>query len=315
MTQIIHVAVGILEDANGRILIAQRPSSVHQGGLWEFPGGKVEPGESAETALTRELREELGIEVATSRPLIQIGHAYPDRQVLLDVWRVRDYHGHPRGLENQPLDWLFPEQLLERPFPAADRPIITALRLPTVYTVIGNRPHESPDRLLQRLTQRLHGGSKLLQLRIACPAENFYPIEFYREAMVLGKRHDATLLLYDNPDLVQTLDADGVHLSASQLLALRSRPLAQNRWVSATCHTLQELHHACRLGIDFIEIPNGFRHDAIPIESLRSLITEAPMPVYVPADAIAFSEDILVTEGLIQQAYQLGAQGITISND
>jgi 8-oxo-dGTP diphosphatase len=126
----IHVAVGVLLDVQGRVLVTRRPATAHQGGLWEFPGGKLEPGETVQAALVRELREELGIEVLAARPLLQVRHAYSDRRVLLDVWRIESYHGHPSSVEGQPLDWLLPEQLTERAFPAADRPIIAALRLP-----------------------------------------------------------------------------------------------------------------------------------------------------------------------------------------
>lgn len=124
----IHVAVGIITDATGAILITQRPDHVHQGGLWEFPGGKVEPGETVEIALRRELREELGITIQAAEPLLQVHHAYPDQSVLLDVWRVTAYHGEPYGEEGQPLVWASPGMLADFAFPAADMPILQRLR-------------------------------------------------------------------------------------------------------------------------------------------------------------------------------------------
>ncbi|NJN46410.1 MAG: 8-oxo-dGTP diphosphatase MutT [Candidatus Competibacteraceae bacterium] len=123
-----HVAVGIVRDTLGRVLITRRADDAHQGGLWEFPGGKLEPGEEPQTALIRELHEELGIEVLAARSLLQVHHEYPDKHVLLDVWWVDRYRGQPYSMEDQPFDWLFPEQLSERAFPAADNPIITALQ-------------------------------------------------------------------------------------------------------------------------------------------------------------------------------------------
>ena len=95
MAALVHVAVGVLFNACGEVLITRRPDHLHQGGLWEFPGGKVEPGEQVRTALERELKEELGVEVLDARPLIRIHHVYDDRQVLLDVWRIKDYAGQP----------------------------------------------------------------------------------------------------------------------------------------------------------------------------------------------------------------------------
>lgn len=124
----VHVAVGIVRDACGAVLIARRAATAHQGGLWEFPGGKVEAGETVPAALARELHEELGIYVQTATPWLQVRHAYADRQVLLDVWQVDAYQGEPQGREGQPVAWAAVAGLCEVDFPAADAPIIAALR-------------------------------------------------------------------------------------------------------------------------------------------------------------------------------------------
>jgi 8-oxo-dGTP diphosphatase len=122
------VAVGIVADAAGAVLITRRLDHVHQGGLWEFPGGKVEADEAVETALQRELEEELGIAVLAAEPWLRVHHAYPDKTVLLDVWRVTAWSGEPRGREGQPLRWVAPTRLADFAFPAADQPIIARLR-------------------------------------------------------------------------------------------------------------------------------------------------------------------------------------------
>ncbi|TDG15071.1 8-oxo-dGTP diphosphatase MutT [Seongchinamella unica] len=124
----VHVAVGVILDAQQNILLTRRPEHAHQGGLWEFPGGKVEPGESLAVALSRELREELDIEPLRTSPLIAIRHDYDDKSVLLDVHVVWEFSGRPRALEGQPMDWVPVEALLEYDFPAANEPIIPALR-------------------------------------------------------------------------------------------------------------------------------------------------------------------------------------------
>ena len=132
-----HVAVAVIQDSSGRILLSRRADHAHQGGLWEFPGGKLDPGETLAQALKREIREELGIEVQSHSPLIRINHRYPDRSVLLDVHRVTAYSGVPEGREGQPLVWVAPESMRDYPMPAADRPIVTALRLPDSYLITG----------------------------------------------------------------------------------------------------------------------------------------------------------------------------------
>ncbi len=114
-------------DECGRVLISQRAAHVHQGGLWEFPGGKLEPAESRYECLTRELAEELGITVRRAQPLMRVRHAYAERTVLLDVWLVSEWHGTARGKEMQAVAWVPATQLAAYEFPAADRPVVEAI--------------------------------------------------------------------------------------------------------------------------------------------------------------------------------------------
>lgn len=122
------VAVGVLIRLDGSVLISRRSEQAAHGGLWEFPGGKLEAGETVAAALRRELHEELGILVQVAEPWLQIRHAYPAQTVILHVWRVRAWRGAPRGREGQPLAWVLPEELPGFAFPAADAPIIARLR-------------------------------------------------------------------------------------------------------------------------------------------------------------------------------------------
>jgi mutator protein MutT len=126
----VHVAAAVLIDRRGRVLIAQRPPGKHLGGAWEFPGGKVEPGETPREGLARELEEEIGVSIEHPRPLIRLRHTYPTREVLLDVWVVRRYRGQPRGLDGQALRWCDGKALRSAQLLPADRPIVSALRLP-----------------------------------------------------------------------------------------------------------------------------------------------------------------------------------------
>jgi len=124
----ILVVAAALYDARGRVLIAQRPQGKHQAGRWEFPGGKVVPGESEGAALARELREELGIEVTASRPFMRLAHTYPDRSVELSMWIVERFTGAPHSLEDQELRWVTPADLAHADLLEADRPFVEALR-------------------------------------------------------------------------------------------------------------------------------------------------------------------------------------------
>jgi 8-oxo-dGTP diphosphatase len=126
----VHVVAGVLRNADDRILLAQRLPGKHLAGGWEFPGGKVEPGETRFQTLGRELHEELGIEVLAARPLLCVRHPYPERVILLDVWIVTEYRGDPLGLDGQALRWCRREALPQAELLPADKPIVTALRLP-----------------------------------------------------------------------------------------------------------------------------------------------------------------------------------------
>jgi len=121
------VVAAALYDSGGRVLIAERPAGKHLAGRWEFPGGKVAPGESEAAALARELLEELGVEVIASRPFMRLAHSYEDRDVELSMWIVESFRGEPRSLDNQRLKWVRPERLVAEDILEADQPFVAAL--------------------------------------------------------------------------------------------------------------------------------------------------------------------------------------------
>ncbi|HEU4624261.1 MAG TPA: 8-oxo-dGTP diphosphatase MutT [Steroidobacteraceae bacterium] len=124
---IVRVVAAALYDAQGRVLIAERPAGKHMAGRWEFPGGKIEAGETELAALARELHEELGIEVLAARPELTLHHDYPEQRVQISLWSVERYAGEPRGLDGQALKWVAPARLRDEDVVAADRPFIEAL--------------------------------------------------------------------------------------------------------------------------------------------------------------------------------------------
>lgn len=301
----VHVAAAVLVDRSGRVLIGRRPDHVHQGGRWEFPGGKLEKGEDPATALVRELREELGITPRALRPLIQVIHDYPDRSVLLDVWRVDAWKGAPTGREGQDIEWVAVDRLRERCFPLADEPIITAARLPPVYLVT---PEPGPDiaAFMSTLRRCLKAGVRLVQLRARRAAASDY-VRIARGALSLCSEYGARLLLNSDPDTADALGAHGVHLTSACLLSLQRRPLHPGHWVAASCHDRRELAHASRIGVDFAVLSpvkaTATHPGADPLgwPRFQSLVVEADVPVYAlgglgPSD--------------LCDAWRHGAQGI-----
>ena len=124
----IEVAVAVLFNQQRQVLTAWRQPHQHQGGLWEFPGGKRESQESMLDALKREIQEELGVEICQAQPFVRIDHDYGDKQVSLDVWLVSEFNGEPQGREGQDLRWQAIDELKEAEFPAANSDIIAALK-------------------------------------------------------------------------------------------------------------------------------------------------------------------------------------------
>jgi 8-oxo-dGTP diphosphatase len=282
----LHVVAAVIEDRAGRILLARRPQHLHQGGLWEFPGGKVEAGEPVRAALLRELGEELGIRVTQTMPLIRIPYRYPDRQVLLDVWRVTAFDNHPHGAEGQEIRWVEPEALPRYEFPAANAPIVSAAILPSRYLITPD-PGEAPawPVFLERLEQAVENGIRLVQFRAKSLDERRYR-QLAREVIALGRRTRVRVLLNALPVIAASLQADGVHLSSPRLMSLRQRPLDTNHWVAASCHNLAELNHAMAIGVDFVVASpvkvTASHPDATAIgwDGFRLLTEHAGFPVY-----------------------------------
>lgn len=303
----IRVAVGVLRDGRGRVLVARRPGAAHQGGKWEFPGGKVDESETVLDALRRELAEELGIELESARRLIRIPHSYPDRQVLLDVWLVNRYRGVPHGREGQPLRWVNLDNLGGLDLPAADRPILTALQLPALY-LISDCQRYGVSLFLERLEQALCAGARLLQLREpGLPAEAFRLLA--RQVAGRCHAHGALLLINADPSEVAACDADGVHLNSHRLQAQNLRPLDADLWVAASCHNRQELAQAERITADFVVLspvlPTRSHPRAQPLgwDEFERLAITTPLPVYALGGLGADDRD---------RAWSAGAQGLAM---
>lgn len=301
----IHVAAAVIRGADGRVLIAKRPQDKHQGGLWEFPGGKVEEGEAVELALARELEEELGIRVGAARPLIQVHHDYPDKQVLLDVWEVSAFTGEPHGAEGQALAWVTERELLEYEFPAANQPIVAAARLPDTYLITPEGLE--PGELLRGVRVALASGARLIQLR----APNMFDPQYRDLAVdILGLCAGKAQVMLKGPlEWLGDFPAAGWHLSAEQLrkYAANGRPFPGQRWLAASCHDAEELALAVRMGVDFVTLSpvqaTQTHPDAAPLgwEATTDLLRPLNLPAFLlggvgPQDR--------------ERAWQAGAQGV-----
>jgi 8-oxo-dGTP diphosphatase len=316
----LHVVAGVLHDGDGRLLLAQRPAGRAHAGLWEFPGGKLEPGETPLAALARELLEELGIELHEAAPLVCAtwpGSGGPP--VRLEAWTVGRWTGTPEGLDGQGLAWVPPAELERWPMPPADRPVVTALRLPGRYAITPE-PDADADAFCRRVERVLAGGVRLLQLR-SKRLDDAALAPLARRCAALADRHGADLLLNARPALAAQLGV-GLHLDSASLhrwsaLAGRAgtgdsaleawlprdpdgRPaagidLAQGAtrpdraargWLAASCHDAGELALAAGLGCDFATVSpvaaTASHPGATPIgwHGLATLVGASAVPVF-----------------------------------
>ncbi|HEX5122610.1 MAG TPA: Nudix family hydrolase [Rhodanobacteraceae bacterium] len=281
----IHVVAGVIRDAAGRVLVAERPAGKHLAGFWEFPGGKSDPGETPVDALRRELAEELGIEVLSAEPLIAVPWTYPEKKIVLDAWLVSAFAGEVRAREHEALRWVDPDALATLPMPPADKPIVTALRLPDRYLITPPLAATARDALLDGIERACRAGIRLIQLRQ--PAWAWREVESVAiDARVICARHRAVLLVNGDGAMAERCDLDGVHAPARIAQTLDARPVAPHRWFAVSCHDEAELAHAARIGADFVTLapvaPTPSHPDATPLGWARfaALAAASPLPVY-----------------------------------
>jgi 8-oxo-dGTP diphosphatase len=300
----LHVAVAVIE-CDGKMLLSRRLDSAHQGGKWEFPGGKLESGESVTQALIRELQEELGITPTDYFPLVRIRHEYPELDVLLDVWKVTQFSGEAHGKEGQVIQWCSPGCLDDYEFPSANLPIITAARLPDRYFITpADISSASP---LITMLQGISPKCRLLQLRLPGVDANEYSA-IAREVLVRCSEEGCAVMLTSNSQEVERLGAAGLHINSHRLMQLKQRPIVRGFWLSASCHNSKELAKAEDIGVDFVLLspvqPTQSHPSASPLGWAR--FAQWVEGVNIPVFALGG-----VNTGDLECARVHGAQGIS----
>jgi len=299
----VHVAAAVIE-RDDKILVSRRLDASHQGGKWEFPGGKLEAGESVAQALVRELQEELGITALEYHPLIQIYYEYPEKRVLLDVWTVSQFSGKPHGKEGQAVQWLFPGQLGQHEFPPANLPIITAAQLPGQYIITPAEISDSKQRL--KMLDGILPGCRLLLLRLQLlDAEEYSAVA--SEVVGRCKESKCAVMLTSNSQEVERLGAAGLHINSHRLLQAEQRLIDKRYWLSSSCHNPQELFHAQAIGVDFMllspVLPTQSHPDATPLgwEMFSQWVREVNAPIFALGGLQASDQGM---------AREKGAQGV-----
>ena len=293
----IEVAAAVIQCADGRFLLAQRPQGKVYAGYWEFPGGKIESGEAAERALARELHEELGIDVRSSYPWITREYVYPHDHVRLSFFRVLAWSGEPHPREDQAIAWQTPGGSMVSPMLPANAPVLASLALPHEYAVT-DAARLGTAEMLARLERRLEQGLKLVQIRE--PNLDQGARELFT-TQALGRAHR-----YGCKVLVKTphAGADGVHYTAAELMRLERRPA--DGLAAASCHSRAELERAMELGLDFVVLGPVFeKTGGTPLrwDGFAAIARGASIPVYAIGG---------LTPADMEDAWRAGAHGLAM---
>jgi len=282
---IIEVAVAVIIRADGSFLLASRPDGKPYPGYWEFPGGKVEPGEPLLHAVKRELQEELGITVEHAYRWITRTFSYPHATVRLCFFRVVKWHGEPRPCENQQLSWQNAPHVEVEPLLPANAPVLRALELPPVYAIT-NASEAGTEGAFAGVERALQAGIRLLQIREkGLKGKRLH--EFCNHIVARAHLHGATVLVNSDmggEDFCRVIGADGLHLPSAQLMNLEARP--DTVWCGASCHNAEELFRAEQLSLDFAVLAPvlpTLSHPATPALGWRkfgALIRNCSIPVF-----------------------------------
>lgn len=272
----LDVVAAIIRATDGRVLLARRPEHKHQGGRWEFPGGKVEANETLHHALARELDEELGLQVSSSEPFMTVDHRYPNLHVRLHFREVTAWQGEAHGREGQPINWFTLAELATLSFPAANRPIVRALQLSDALMVMAD---VTTTDWQAHLDMAIVNGCRVVYLR---GLEKH--LQQLQQAVQICRQAGVVSLLRNDLELMRSCGAEGLHLSSSAAAALSQRP--DVAWLSVACHSAQELEEARRLQADLVllspVLATATHPDAEPLgwQRFAELAIGQPFAVY-----------------------------------
>ena len=281
--KILQVAVGVIVNSDNEVLISKRSSNVHQADLWEFPGGKIEAGETTDQALCRELKEELGIDIAATEYLNTVVFDYGDKKVCLNTCLVKEFKGQPKGLEGQPVKWVSVSDLNHYRFPAANVAIINRLQFPDQIQITGE--YSTTDNLLNKTRSCFDKKINVLHFR----AHNLNDVEYIAQAkalLSLCRENGVKLVLNRSLEVFNKIEADGLHLNRHEMKRFANRPCAVDKLFSVSCHNEFEIKYAQKLEADYCllsPVKPAFSHETAQTlgwNKFKELVALSNVPVY-----------------------------------
>ena len=306
---IVRVAAAVVLRADGQVLLAQRPAGKAYAGYWEFPGGKLEPGESPRAALDRELREELGLQVRRAAPWLVQRFVYPHAHVELHFFRVFAWDGEPVGHDGQAFAWQTPGRFDVAPLLPANTAVLRALVLPPVYAIT-MAADLGEEAFLARARSALEHGVRLIQLREKdWPAARQHALA--DALLVLAARTGAQVLLNGDAERARAWGCAGVHWTAAALAAATERPAGM--LCAASCHTREDIDRAATLGVDFavlgpvLPTPTHAGAPALGWEGFARCVATTAIPVFALGGLAASDLDTAIMQGAHGVALRRGA--------
>jgi 8-oxo-dGTP diphosphatase len=299
-SEALEVAAAVIQRPDGSFLLAQRPHGKVYAGYWEFPGGKVEPGEPPVDALARELHEELGIDVETAYPWITRVFTYPHATVRLNFFRVTRWRGEPHPKEDQAIAWQRRGATMASPMLPANAPVLASLALPAEYAITDATKWGTAV-MLDKLERRLEQGLELLQVRE--PGLSAAELRSFAEQAIARARRYGCKVMVKAPQP----GANGIHFTAAELMQMREKPASG--LVAASCHTREELERAMQLELDFAvlgPVKATASHAQMPPKgwnAFSQLVRGTTIPVYA-IGGLARAD--------LEEAWCAGAHGVAM---
>ena len=298
----IEASVGIIFNESFQLLMAERPQSKTWSGWWEFPGGKIESGETPLEALKRELKEEIGISVIDAEKWIVRKYAYEDYEVILHFYKVTQWSGNIEAKEEQKISWVLPDNNVVSPILPANDLIFKAISLPDIYAI--TNAYEYSGNFLNKVEQQLNNGLGLIQIREKAISKNAF-IELTKEIIQMAGNFDAKVMINSDINLAYKLNADGVHLNSSLLHSLSEIP--KDLIVSASCHSARDIEKAMTMDVSFVVLSpvqkTQSHPNTTPIgwDSFSKITQNYSIPIYALGG---------MKQNDIENAFNAGAIGI-----
>ena len=298
----IEASVGIIFNESFQLLMAERPQSKTWSGWWEFPGGKIEKGETPLEALKRELKEEIGISVINAEKWIVRKYAYEDYEVTLHFYKVTQWSGNIEAKEEQKISWVLPDNNVVSPILPANDLIFKAISLPDIYAI--TNAYEYSGNFLNKVEQQLNNGLGLIQIREKAISKNAF-IELTKEIIQMAGNFDAKVMINSDINLAYKLNADGVHLNSSLLHSLSEIP--KDLIVSASCHSARDIEKAMTMDVSFVVLSpvqkTQSHPNTTPIgwDSFSKITQNYSIPIYALGG---------MKQNDIENAFSAGAIGI-----